>query len=92
MNDSTEPVTLAAFTDEIFAVMLVDALSEEGIDAEVAGGITGGFRAEAPGMVKVLVHAGDLKAATAFFTEWEHEGESIDWDEVDLGEPEDADE
>ncbi len=89
MTNQSETVTLAAFNDEVFAVMLVDALSDAGIEARSAGGITGGFRAEAPGMVKVLVHADDLKKAQAFFIEWEHEGESINWDEVDLGEPED---
>ena len=89
MTNESDPVTLTAFNDEVFAVMLVDALSEAGIEATSAGGITGGFRAEAPGMVKVLVHADDLERATVFFKEWEHQGESIDWDNVDLGEPED---
>mgnify|MGYP006218583951 CR=1 FL=1 len=91
MTDHSEPITLAAFPDEMYAQMLVDALSDQGIMAEVAGGITGGFRAEAPGMVKVLIRASDKQRAEAYFVEWEHEGKSIDWNNVDLGEPEDAD-
>ena len=91
MTDHSEPITLAAFPDELYAQMLVDALSDQGIMAEVAGGITGGFRAEAPGMVKVLVRASDKQRAEAYLVEWEHEGKSIDWNNVDLGEREDAD-
>jgi hypothetical protein len=89
MTDHSEPITLAAFPDEMYAQMLVDGLTDQGILAEVAGGITGGFRAEAPGMVKVLVRAADKERAEAYFAEWEHEGKSVDWNNVDVGEPED---
>ena len=89
MNDKNEPVTLAFFPQELHAQMLADALQDEGIESEVSGGVTGGFRAEAPGMVKVLVRATDLARAKAIFQDWEHQGESVDWDEVDVGEMED---
>jgi hypothetical protein len=89
MTDHSEPVTLTAFPDEMYAQMLVDALSDDGITSEVSGGVTGGFRAEAPGMVKVLVRAEDLERAKVFFAKWEHEGKSIDWDNVDVGKMED---
>ena len=90
MTDSDETVTLAFFPNELHAQMLANALKDEGIEAVVAGGISGGFRAEAPGMVKILVHTSDLKVAKAFFNEWEHQGEAIDWNEVDVGELEDG--
>lgn len=89
MTDAKEPVTLAFFPQELHAQMLADALRDEGIEAEVSGGVTGGFRAEAPGVVKVLVHASDVERAQKVFEAWEHQGESIDWDEVDVGKMED---
>ena len=90
MTDPKEPITLAFFPQELHAQLLADALQEAGIEAEVSGGVTGGFRAEAPGMVKVLIHAEDKDKATAVFEEWEHQGEAIDWDQVDVGEMEDG--
>ena len=89
MSEPAKLATLAAFPQEYYAQMLVDGLSDEGIVAEVSGGITGGFRAEAPGMVKVLVKEVDLARAKSFFVAWEHESQSIDWDEVDVGKMED---
>lgn len=84
MTDHSEPITLAIFPDEMYAQMLVDALSDEGIMAQVAGGITGGFRAEAPGMVKVLVRATDAERAKSIFSDWEHGAKAVDWDNVDI--------
>ena len=89
MTDPNATVTLAMFPTELLAQMLADALGGAGINAVVAGGTTGGFRAEAPGMVKVLVAEGDTERARAVFNDWEHSGESIDWDQVDVGKPED---
>ena len=40
-------------------------------------------------VVKVIVHRSDQERAQAVFEEWEHAGDSIDWDDVDLGEMED---
>lgn len=90
MTDHSEPITLAVFPDEMYAQMLVDALSDQGIMAQVAGGVTGGFRAEAPGMVKVLVRATDAERAKSVFTDWEHESQAIDWDNVDVGDETDS--
>ena len=90
MTDENAPVTLCAFSEELYAQLLVDALSDQGITSKMSGGMTAGFRAEAPGMVKVLVNPSELEAARTFFAEWEHEGRSIDWDSVDLGDFEDG--
>lgn len=90
MTDHSEPITLAFFPDEMYAQMLVNALSDEGIMAQVAGGLTGGFRAEAPGMVKVLVRAADAEQAKGVFSAWEHEDKAVEWDDVDLGKVDDA--
>lgn len=81
-------VTLAFFPTEVEATMVADELKREGIQAEPAGILTAGFRAEAPGRVKVLVHETDLAKAKTLLDEYIHSRDSIDWSQVDLGEPE----
>lgn len=81
-------VTLAFFATEVEATMVADELKREGIQAEPAGLLTAGFRAEAPGRVKVLVHERDLEQAKALLDEYLHSRDEIDWSQVDLGEPE----
>lgn len=88
-NDSI--VTLAFFPSEIEATMVADALKREGIQAEAAGFLTAGFRAEAPGKVKVLVHANDLPQAKQLLDHYTQSRAEIDWSQVDLGEFDDAD-
>ena len=81
-------VTLAFFPTEVEATMIADELKREGIQAEPAGILTAGFRAEAPGRVKVLVHENDLNRAKALLDEYVQSRDEIDWDQVDIGEPE----
>jgi len=89
MQESDDAVvTLAFFPTEVEAKMIADELNREGIQAEPAGILTAGFRAEAPGRVKVLVHQNDLEKAKALLDEYIHSREEIDWSKVDLGEPE----
>eukprot|EP00752_Nemacystus_decipiens_P014076 g12512.t1 len=52
--------------------MVADELKREGIQAEPAGILTAGFRAGAPGRVKVLVHESDLEKAKALLDEYTH--------------------
>lgn len=64
MSDKGErPILLAEFPTEALAAIFVATLSEEGIEAVTTGGMTAGFRTEAPGMVRVLVHAADESKA-----------------------------
>lgn len=81
-------LTLAFFPTEVEATMIADELKREGIQAEPAGILTAGFRAEAPGRVKVLVHQSDFEKAKTLLDEYIHSRENIDWSQVDLGEPE----
>ena len=81
-------LTLAFFPTEVEATMIADELKREGIQAEPAGILTAGFRAEAPGRVKVLVHQRDYEKAKSLLDEYIHSRENIDWSQVDLGEPE----
>jgi len=57
------PILVAEFPTKALAAIFVATLREEGIEAVTTGGMTAGFRAEAPGMVRVLVHEKDVVRA-----------------------------
>jgi hypothetical protein len=65
--------TLTSFPSEFESQLLVNILVEHGIPAHTTGAFTSGFRAEAPGWVRVLVRSGDLEVAT---TVWEEARQS----------------
>lgn len=54
-TDHNEPVTIGRFPTEFEAVLVKNMLSEAGIPVQVVGAMTAGFRAETPGVVKVMV-------------------------------------
>lgn len=70
-NDQN-PVVLVSLPSEPQAAILVAALEGEGIRAEMSGTLTSGFRADAPGDVKVLVMPDDLEKAQAILQEHEN--------------------
>jgi hypothetical protein len=77
-SDSTHVEVLGAFENEMQASVIVEALASRGIRAQMVGGFTAGFRAEAPGFVKVLVDAGELAAAREVLAECSSEAGEID--------------
>lgn len=82
-------VTLTIVNLEAHAEMIVAALRDEGVDAYAVGGLTGGFRAEAPGSVKVMVAEQDHERAGEALERIQREAADIDWSQVDVGDPED---
>jgi len=82
--DPRDTVVIARFPDELSALLLVGDLEAEGIPATVLGGLTAQLRAEAPGLVSVLVRRGDLVRAERLLAErapppgWEDEAEAAD--------------
>lgn len=84
--DPRDTVVIARFPDELSALLLVGDLEAEGIPATVLGGLTAQLRAEAPGLVSVLVRRGDLVRAERLLAErapppgWEDEAEAMDPD------------
>jgi hypothetical protein len=82
-------VELTSVHAEFQAEAIAAALRARGIEARVLGGALAGFRAEAPGAAKVVVFRRDLTAARAILAEVRSESVDIDWDEIELGEPED---
>lgn len=78
MADPSDSIVLARFPDELSALLLVADLEAEGIPAQVLGGLTAQLRAEAPGLVSVLVRRGDLVRAERVVAE---RALPDDWDE-----------
>jgi len=64
-----ETAVLISLPTEYEAVLMVQALEARGIQAYADGALTSGFRAEAPGEVKVIVRQSNLVAARAFLCE-----------------------
>ena len=83
-KNKDETIILTQMQTEIEAAMLVDALKEQGIQAVASGGISSGFRTEAPGYVNVLVNQRDLEKARIATEEFNNEHFNIDWDNVDI--------
>jgi hypothetical protein len=88
-SEQNSPEVLTELSSEPEAAAIVTALSERGIEANIVGGFTAGFIAEAPGYVRVLVKQRDLEAAKAALEEIVIEHDNIDWSKVDVGDPED---
>ncbi|MBX3323359.1 MAG: DUF2007 domain-containing protein [Phycisphaeraceae bacterium] len=82
-------VVAAKVASEIEANLIVAALVEHGIEARAVGGLTSGFRTEAPGKVRVLVRAEDAADAAAVIDAVLVAAAEIDWSQIDVGEMED---
>ena len=82
--DPDNPEVLLSVANEIEAGAIVTALAEYGIEAFAAGGYTSGFKAEAPGWVKVLVAREDLDRAKQVLAEIREGQTEIDWSSVDV--------
>lgn len=90
MNNPTDHIAeLVSLPTEAQAMIVVGALDNEGIKSTAVGGYTAGFKAEAPGWVKVMVAEEDLPVAQNTLAKLKQEIAEIDWSTVDVGEPED---
>ncbi len=89
-DDSERLQVLLSVPSEVEAAAIVTALAEHGIEASATGGYTSGFKAEAPGDVKVLVRHADFDRARRALAEIREEQGKIDWSQIDVGEPEES--
>jgi hypothetical protein len=90
--DNEKLKKLTTVSNEFEAAAIVNALEAEGIRGESVGGYTAGFRAESPSGVTVLVLEDDLGRAKSILSELRTNGAGIDWDKVDVDQPEDTEE
>ena len=72
--DPDRPETLLSVPTEIEAEVIVTALAEYGIKALAVGGCTSGFKAEAPGLVAVVVKHADVDRAKQALAEIRPQG------------------
>ncbi|WP_432797231.1 putative signal transducing protein [Poriferisphaera sp. WC338] len=86
-----DPTVVTSVETELEASLLIESLAEQGIEATSAGQITSGFRAEAPGLVNVLVHIKDLDKAKAAVEAFNKEHIEVDWSSVDFEHVDDED-
>lgn len=88
-NPEEQTTTLAHVPTEGEAATIVEALKAAGIVATMTGGFTAGFIAEAPGDISINVFVQDREKAEKVIRQFEQENETINWSQVDVGEPED---
>lgn len=70
-DQAERPVILTNVLNEQIAQLIINALRDEDIEAVTTGGLTAGFRAEAPGEVHIMVHERDLARAKNVLTAFE---------------------
>ncbi|HJQ81987.1 MAG TPA: DUF2007 domain-containing protein, partial [Lacipirellulaceae bacterium] len=87
-KNSERLVLLESTPTEMEAGVIVAALEQGGIQATMTGTHTAGFRAEAPGWVKILVAEDDLQQARTVLRDVVQENMNVDWSQIDVGEPE----
>ena len=77
------PALLMSVSDELEASSIVSSLADHGIKAKMVGEFTSGFRAEAPGDVKIFVPHVDLQRSKNLLSEIEESTAEIDWTKID---------
>ncbi|MBN1854533.1 MAG: hypothetical protein JW829_17510 [Pirellulales bacterium] len=82
--DPTSPTIVASVRDEMEAAEIVSALADHGIRAAIIGEFSSGFRAEAPGDVKVVVQQVDVTRAKKILADFVEDCATIDWSTVDF--------
>ena len=88
-KDPNNPEVLVSVPSDVEAVAIVTALAARGVAASTTGSYTGGFRAEAPGDINVIVRRADLDRAKQSLIQIQQDVAEIDWSNVDVGRPED---
>ncbi|MCA9076865.1 MAG: hypothetical protein KDA93_17695 [Planctomycetaceae bacterium] len=89
MPEDTKLTVLTMTAREYEAQLIVDALLEKGVHAEISGSATSDFKVGIPGQVEVLVDTAQLESANAAYDKIRDEADHIDWSQVDVGDPED---
>ncbi len=87
-TEPNHPEVLTSVRNDLEAMPLIAALAELGIEATKTGSFTADFRAEAPGVVRIVVKQQDLARAKEALKEIGKDNAQIDWSQVDVGEPE----
>ena len=88
MSDSKiEIVTLITVPSELKAATIISLLKAEGINAQTSGGLSAGFKLEAPGGVDILVNETDKEKSLQIISKEKLEFTDEDWKDFDVGDP-----
>ncbi len=87
-TEPNHPEVLTSVRNDLEAMPLLAALAELGIKATTTGSFAADFRAEAPGVVRIVVKQKDLARAKEALKKISEDNTEIDWSQVDVGEPE----
>ena len=82
--DPNGPAVLVEVENEFQANIIVGELKSHEIIASTTGNFTAGFRAEAPGLIQIVVSNKDLAAATEALKKIRNSEVEIDWSKVDV--------
>ncbi len=71
------------------AAAIVQLLAQEQIRAVSDGHGVVGWQMEAPAQIRIVIDEVDLARAEEVLRDWHQGNSEIDWDDVDVGQPED---
>lgn len=80
-DHSQPPIVIGEFPHEFTATLAKQALEAAGIPCQMTGIHTAGFRAEAPGFVRLLVPANREAEARAIIDDFHAGPDEQDWDD-----------
>lgn len=81
-------VKLIAVPFEYEAKLIATALADHGIASQIVGGTIGDFRAECFELIVVYVDQTKVAEAQKILSDRHRDAKSIDWELVDVGQPE----
>lgn len=84
-TNTNSPTVLVSFPHEMQAGAILNALEQHGIQAQLTGVMTSGFRAEAPGIVSVVVPSTELDQAREVLATVNLDQDEVDWSQVNTG-------
>lgn len=85
-KELNEFVLLTSVPNEQQSALIVCTLNDQGIEAKTEGEFTAGFKAEAPGDVKIFVRAEDAVMAKSILEDSSKQFTDEDWENIDVGE------
>jgi len=87
-NDLNSPEVVASELDEVEAGLLVAHLTEHGIHAKLWGESNSAAWPDTQHNVQIVVRRGDKAPAEKLIENFKNEVVNVNWDDVDVGEPE----
>lgn len=88
-SEENSPLALLSVAGDVEAAGIITALAAYGIQATAIGGFLSSFKALSPSNIQIMVRSCDFDEAKLALAEIQSDKDPVDWDSVDVGEPED---